>query len=251
MYSRAERNFLISDSSRQNPQLGPGSYTHKEPQFTQQGYAPFSSLAPRMSCFDDTVHGPAPGAYDAPTAILSRSSLFGRSKASRFDLKSDHYPGPSSYTLPSSLHLKKKKSHIAAAGHQKSSIQDHPLTQQPMLTFTHPNSSTEMINHPMNHVAPMDALLEEPLESHASLDPSPIQTHPSTNTAILNMGPHAFRIPSTTAAKSSHAFRSPPTKAKITWKRKHVPPSIPTFYQSFGYKETQGAYFTQQKIIYI
>lgn len=61
MYSRAER-VTVQGSS--NAHLGPGCYENQREISRVPGYAPFSSLAPKVSFFEECVKsGPAPGSY--------------------------------------------------------------------------------------------------------------------------------------------------------------------------------------------
>jgi hypothetical protein len=67
MYSRSDRKFQTPNKDHLNPNLGPGCYTldQKQELVRPSAYAPFSSLAPRVSFFEELVKsGPAPGSYD-------------------------------------------------------------------------------------------------------------------------------------------------------------------------------------------
>ncbi|KAI9326042.1 hypothetical protein DFJ73DRAFT_954905 [Zopfochytrium polystomum] len=118
MYSRAIRKFLEPSADHANPNLGPGCYTSDEAtliagkSLNESGFAPFSSIAPRVSYFDEIVNtGPAPGAYDPPPTLdlysthhaTDRASLFGKSRAPRFKAAVSKTPGPGSYVVPGTV----------------------------------------------------------------------------------------------------------------------------------------------------
>ncbi|KAJ3108100.1 Sperm-tail PG-rich repeat-containing protein 2 [Phlyctochytrium planicorne] len=147
MYSRAERKFLAPDADHANPNLGPGCYTADEAALIAgktlgiNGYAPFASLAPRKSYFEDSVvSGPAPGAYDAPITQVGlhnvdKAALFGRSRAPRFDKIVSTTPGPGSYVIPGSIRGKKRgqKGSSAFARTDMAMVIGNPLAQEPTL----------------------------------------------------------------------------------------------------------------------
>ncbi|KAJ3324699.1 Sperm-tail PG-rich repeat-containing protein 2 [Blyttiomyces sp. JEL0837] len=120
MYSRSIRKFLQPDHDHANPNLGPGCYTADEATLIsgkslgEDGYAPFASLAPRVSYFDETiVKGPAPGAYDPPVQPIAlhnhaKSAVFGKSRDPRFRPIVSNTPGPGSYVIPGTLRKVKK-----------------------------------------------------------------------------------------------------------------------------------------------
>ncbi|KAL2913221.1 hypothetical protein HK105_207223 [Polyrhizophydium stewartii] len=116
MYSRAARTFLAPNRDHANPGLGPGCYAPDAPVLVagkivgDDGYAPFASLTPRVSYFDELiVAGPAPGAYDAAAGVgavrrRDAAALFGRSRTQRFDKCASLTPGPGSYRIQGVLH---------------------------------------------------------------------------------------------------------------------------------------------------
>ncbi|KAI8924154.1 hypothetical protein BC831DRAFT_467076 [Entophlyctis helioformis] len=143
MYSRSERKFLVPDKDHANPSLGPGCYTSDDPVLVagkligNDGYAPFASLTPRVSYFDELVGiGPAPGAYDGQLGIgvthrKDPVTLFGRSRTERFNKIGTATPGPGTYRIPSSIVVKGG----AATQHHKpphGTISHFSLTQQPI-----------------------------------------------------------------------------------------------------------------------
>ena len=110
---------LLSKAPRRSPfdvtTDGPGPAAYTDPRMMQAklpGFAPFSSSTRRKSIVNDAKKAlPAPGAYELEIGLLSASvaaagSSF-RSKAGRFDepasAKIIDGPGPSAYTLPSTL----------------------------------------------------------------------------------------------------------------------------------------------------
>ena len=223
----------------------------------QYRYAPFASLSPRVSFFDSIVPGPAPGTYDSitlPSKKADKAPYFGRSKATRFDAKPVDTPGPGSYVLPSSLHLKKSGKNKAATG-LISTSQEHPLTRQPIqiaasrsLNVLPEGGSAPDLRQrgpvviASPSVAPLDSSSYPPVES-VTLD---VQSDPKL------LGPTAERLkysnrrmPGVSSAPSDSYSSSHPSKskAKIIWKRKHLPPSIPMGNFSFGYSENSGMSF--------
>ncbi|KAJ3191071.1 Sperm-tail PG-rich repeat-containing protein 2 [Irineochytrium annulatum] len=128
MYSRAERKFLTPDADHANPNLGPGCYTADDQALIagktigNDGYAPFASLTPRRSYFDEAVvAGPSPGAYESPIAPvglhnIDKASLFGRSRAPRFNNTNSTTPGPGAYVIPSTLRRKKGARDVSGGG---------------------------------------------------------------------------------------------------------------------------------------
>lgn len=224
-------------------------------------YAPFASLSPRVSFFDSIVPGPAPGTYDSLTLPLKKADkapYFGRSKATRFDAKAVDTPGPGSYVLPSSLHLKKSGKNKAASG-LISTIQEHPLTRQPIqiaasrsLNVLPEGGSAPDLRQQHSSHGPV--VIASPLAA-----PSDSSSYPPVESVTLNaqsdpklLGPTAERLkysnrrmPGVSSAPSdSHSSSHPPkSKAKIIWKRKHLPPSIPMGNFSFGYSENSGTTF--------
>lgn len=117
MYSRSVRKFLQPSHDHANPNLGPGCYTADETtliagkSLNETGFAPFSSLAPRVTYFEENATvGPAPGAYDPPAYLNStsrhttnRATLFGKSRAPRFRQPVSKTPGPGTYVVPGTV----------------------------------------------------------------------------------------------------------------------------------------------------
>ncbi|KAI8807988.1 hypothetical protein BJ742DRAFT_295594 [Cladochytrium replicatum] len=233
MYSRAERKFLRPDSDHANPNLGPGCYTVDEPTLIagkilgDDGYAPFSSLAPRVSAFDEMVtHGPAPGTYEIPVEVftarnLEKSSVFGKSRCARFDDDYSDTPGPGSYLIPSTIVLARtSKSRRSAVP----KIPAHPLTQQPVPAVTedglrHLGESVEAARRTARAIENVPhAALALSAKSIANDGSKPANDQPKEN------------------------FRN-----TIEWKRKHVPPSIPIGQTAFGYQENDDGTLEPRK----
>ncbi len=243
MYSRAERQFLIPDADHANPILGPGTYnpeiwgkTSKKPGYCFFSdipirYAPFSSLSPRASTFDAFIkYTPAPGSYEAPSLPFhrgDRSSFFGRSKAIRFDSKIGDTPGPGSYVLPSSLKLRSNPVPTAAS---KLTGYSNFLTQQPALVTENQVDDLNIKDIQANSVG---AYLDE----FGSADNDAKRTGSNNNNAdpknILLVARQAQGLHSSGGAAKNKIMKG----NSITWKRKHVPPSIPIGKSTFGYTE--------------
>ncbi|KAJ3296050.1 Sperm-tail PG-rich repeat-containing protein 2 [Rhizoclosmatium sp. JEL0117] len=241
MYSRAARKFLTPDPDHANPNLGPGCYTADEATLIagktlgENGYAPFASLAPRVSYFDETViHGPSPGAYDPPLQPFlvhnpDKASLFGKSRAIRFKNIVSFTPSPNTYTLPSSL--KKKKGALLGGddSHYKKPM-DHgklgdTITYQAISNGTAAAAADNGASAPGDATESTNFLSQEssPLEGTTKLDTLHSSPTPKKATKII--------IPK----------KQPPPSAKkpaIVWRRKYVPPSIPVGHSAFGYQET-------------
>ncbi|KAJ3181921.1 Sperm-tail PG-rich repeat-containing protein 2 [Gaertneriomyces sp. JEL0708] len=116
MYSRSERKFLATPK---DPHLGPGSYDPDIPAAPvgksrgNEGYAPFTSLTPRTSYFDEITRlteapaRPAPGEYRTELLKLAldkpwKAPQWGKSTVKRFDnydRKKCEVPGPGWYDV--------------------------------------------------------------------------------------------------------------------------------------------------------
>ncbi|KAJ3413396.1 Sperm-tail PG-rich repeat-containing protein 2 [Chytridiales sp. JEL 0842] len=251
MYSRAPRKFLTPDQDHANPNLGPGCYTADEPTLIagkalgEEGYAPFSSLAPRVSIFDETSHpGPAPGAYNPPPQAsfsFSQSSthgaaLFGKSRAPRFKKIVHKTPGPGAYAVPETIGRKENKRNHVDGGLGFSS-KEHPLTKQPVLalsgsaTSLKPRSATPTKNNSDStkkiDVGNSDGDLDRHLLSEAAR-------------GALTSRSLKKRVSVKKAESMEGRFIvSAGKRAKIVWKRKFVPPSIPVGNSAFGYQENE------------
>lgn len=193
----------------------------------KNSYAPFSSLSPRVSTFDAFIkYTPAPGAYEAPSLPFQRgdrSSFFGRSKAVRFDSRVKDTPGPGSYVLPSSLKL---RSNTMPTATSKFNGQSSFLTQKPVLV---PDSEVEMLN-----ITDIQASNEGfDIDLTESVEDVKKVVEFTDEKEILLIARQARGMPSA----GSYAQKKPFKGNRITWKRKHVPPSIPIGQSTFGYTE--------------
>ncbi|KAJ3076836.1 Sperm-tail PG-rich repeat-containing protein 2 [Podochytrium sp. JEL0797] len=250
MYSRAPRKFLTPDADHANPNLGPGCYTADEATLIagktlgENGYAPFASLAPRVSYFEETViHGPSPGAYDPPLQPFvvhntEKASLFGKSRAIRFKDIVSNTPSPNTYSLPSSM--KKKKGSLLAGeeGRYKKGM-DHGKLVEGITFQTITSSSPVGDGKDGNGIAVaadgegvVDFLSHEsaPMEGLGKLD--------SVHGGDAATGGETGKLKK--ATKLMIPKRAPPPSAKkpaIVWRRKYVPPSIPVKNSAFGYQE--------------
>jgi hypothetical protein len=196
-------------------------------------YAPFSSLSPRASTFDAFIkYTPAPGSYEAPSLPFhrgDRSSFFGRSKAIRFDSKVGDTPGPGSYVLPSSLKLRSNPAPTTAS---KLTGYSNFLTQQPALIT---ENQVEDLN--INDIQAINVGAHAEDIGSAEIDAKRTMAGLSNNNAdpknILLVARQAQGLPSSAGVSKNKVAKG----NRITWKRKHVPPSIPIGKSTFGYTE--------------
>ena len=199
--------------------------------FVLNRFAPFSSLTPRQSVFDQVnTSGPAPGAYDALTEPFARGDkapVFGRSKVNRFNAKWVDTPGPGSYILPSSLRLKASGGGSTMKPGVKSGAHEHPLTQQPVPA---PVEQSMIVNSSSNQITDIAEQTIRVIERTETYENAPIES-----VSLSLNGPEARRL--LKEASTSHKSRREKS-SKIIWKRKHVPPSIPVGHSAFGYQET-------------
>lgn len=224
MYSRAARTFLQPDKDKANPNLGPGCYTRNEDVAipgkpnAAVGYAPFSSLSPRISYFDHIISsGPPPGSYestlgDTMTHRTEGAAIFGRSKTRRFENNTTEAPGPDAYRIPSTIQCKNRpKMERKRLG--------FGLNQKPLLI--------EDISDDQKRVAirtreVIDVSDSEEVDATFQAHGHNAASRPQTQ----------FTIPKTASDKND--------KHALIWRRKHIPPSIPKGKNVFGYDETNG-----------
>ncbi|KAI9341973.1 hypothetical protein BDR26DRAFT_1006911 [Obelidium mucronatum] len=250
MYSRAPRKFLTPDPDHANPNLGPGCYTADEATLIagktlgENGYAPFASLAPRVSYFDETViHGPSPGAYDPPLQPFvihntEKASLFGKSRAIRFKDIVSFTPSPNTYSLPSSL--KKKNKGLSTDDPRYKKAMDHgklgdTITYQALLGAADKNN--DGIAMAADGVAPDGEGEEGDVVNFLSQESAPLEGISKLESMHSREG-SAFKPKK--GSKISIPKKAPPPSAKkpaIVWRRKYVPPSIPVGHSAFGYQE--------------
>jgi len=100
MYTRSER--VINFAKNNNPNIGPGTYqkTEEYENTKTQGYAPFSSLQPRLTLFNEAGSNPSPNEYNTAPIPLDRAGRvvpFGRSN--RFSYPKYVSPGPATYNV--------------------------------------------------------------------------------------------------------------------------------------------------------
>ncbi|KNC98477.1 uncharacterized protein SPPG_06178 [Spizellomyces punctatus DAOM BR117] len=244
MYSRSERKFLAPDADHANPNLGPGCYTADEPALIagkilgNEGYAPFSSLTPRKSYFDDVVvRGPAPGAY--ATEVL-RSALhnpqkapeFGRSQVSRFGKIVSQTPGPGTYQPPDGL--TRKAPRPAPKGLEQSS-RTHPLTRQPLK-----GTGWGVVGEsPPAHSIPTQEQNGTPDVPPDAGSDAPPPVPESLQSAELDSSTPAVRGRVILQGRQSAQTSPVGSSSKIMWKRKYGAPSIPTSRFAFGFQENE------------
>ncbi|KAJ3354669.1 Sperm-tail PG-rich repeat-containing protein 2 [Entophlyctis luteolus] len=233
MYSRAARRFLEPDADHANPNLGPGCYTADEATLIagktlgENGYAPFSSLAPRVSYFEESViHGPSPGAYDPllqPLVVhnTEKAALFGKSRAIRFKNIVSFTPSPNTYILPSSL----KKVENKRASTSLRGLEEFPLDYTKLGdTITFQGVGTTKANIPSK---------SKGTEQQISQDDSN-GAKPDINTEEITTKVAKISKPKRVIVKSAEP------RPSIIWRRKYVPPSIPVGRSAFGYQENES-----------
>jgi hypothetical protein len=217
MYSRSERKFLQPDKDKANPNLGPGYYARDETMVVNKksvNYAPFSSLTPRVSHFEQQIaFGPPPGSYDVNLSINSEhAALFGRSRTVRFSKNNSAAPAPGTYAIPSTIQIKKKSTaerKCTAGG----------LNHKP---YVLENSAEEI-----QSLYIPDTKDEEQVEE--------CDKGLNANGQSVDL-----EIPSSLANHSK-------AKHKLTWRRKHLPPSIPTGKYVYGYEENEDGELVPKK----
>jgi hypothetical protein len=200
-------------------------------------YAPFSSLAPRISYFDEAVvYGPSPGAYDPPNMPVTirnshKAALFGKSKAPRFKHVKTNTPGPGSYVIPGSL---KKKSLLSPENR-------HPhggegvIMLKPVagVTMTRP-TEVEKQDGPAD-----GKIIANEVAAAAENTSNEKDLMLSYETPQKSRKMKAMKELLTEARQSNKKDES---KQGIVWRRKYVPPSIPVGQSAFGYQENEGNY---------
>ncbi|KAJ3028763.1 UNVERIFIED_CONTAM: Sperm-tail PG-rich repeat-containing protein 2 [Siphonaria sp. JEL0065] len=249
MYSRAPRKFLTPDPDHANPNLGPGCYTADEATLIagktlgENGYAPFASLAPRVSYFDETViHGPSPGAYDPPLQPFvihntEKASLFGKSRAIRFKDIVSFTPSPNTYSLPSSL--KKKNKGLSSDDPRYKKAMDHgklgdTITYQALLAAAEKKGDGIATAADGSVTVAGD---EEDAVNFLSQESAAIEGISKLESIH---GGEGDTVKAKKGSKISIPKKAPPVSAKkptIVWRRKYVPPSIPVGHSAFGYQE--------------
>ncbi|KAJ3303471.1 Sperm-tail PG-rich repeat-containing protein 2 [Kappamyces sp. JEL0829] len=232
MYSRSERKFLNPEKDQANPNLGPGCYTRDETVllagkvYGSNGYAPFSSLAPRISVFEQQVtKGPPPGNYDLSFGLdlthkTEGGSLFGRSKTQRFKNSATSAPGPGAYVIPSSLHKAKEAQRRDAKRPIGFGLNQKPVAEE------------------ISSVARMgdaESLYEASLDHNSAPAAAEQEYMAGAETGVSSVIPVSL-VPQPHGETDASA-RSKKTIKTLVWRRKHVPPSIPKGSNIYGYQE--------------
>jgi hypothetical protein len=278
MYSRAPRKFLTPDADHANPNLGPGCYTADEATLIagkalgEEGYAPFASLAPRTSYFEETIiPGPAPGAYHNPLKFIGpqlsrKAAIFGKSQAPRFGKIVSKTPGPGSYTIPDALKGKNKKGGENGAGvagdmasfHKglEMSSTTHPLTKQPAMV-SGVSLAGSMKDLSVREIE--SGVVEEYVGGDGGVGAGEEGSGDGSGLEATRMSLSARKLmkkKSIKTNKNEDASSRPPMvfssgsagkkKPTIVWRRKFVPPSIPVGTSAFGYQENDGETFTSK-----
>lgn len=263
MYSRAERKFLNPEKDQANPLLGPGCYTPSDTilitgparQYGKNGYAPFSSLAPRVSFFEQGVSkGPPPGNYELSLSAVSKvSALFGRSKDVRFKNNNNTTPGPGAY-----LEVATEETELLRnAHHQK----DMKSKRNIMARFGLNQAPVGIVDR----ASPIEERIIDEEISAVNITPMPVPVAAENGDPIINASAHTLQekiSPNSvnssknemalvatnvdtanqsarihTGSSNNTSKETPPSKRALIWKRKHIPPSIPVGQNIYGYKE--------------
>ncbi|KAJ3324323.1 Sperm-tail PG-rich repeat-containing protein 2 [Boothiomyces sp. JEL0866] len=240
MYSRSERKFLAPEKDQANPNLGPGCYTtDEEVLFAGKligvgGYAPFSSLTPRGSYFDQIINkGPPPGNYDVNLGIdLTHKKeggiIFGRSKTQRFKNDTNDSPGPGAYLIGSEAKSRKQEQHEKK---QKKNMLNFALSQKPVVH----RMETEPVE---NTIASINQEEEEEEEAESVQQDKPLESGP-TGRSMAIMSRDGKKM-------TSDKVRFTKTNS-LSWRRKYVPPSIPKGNTVYGYQENQDGELEPRK----
>ncbi|KAJ3107498.1 Sperm-tail PG-rich repeat-containing protein 2 [Physocladia obscura] len=255
MYSRTARHFLTPDPDHANPNLGPGCYTADEATLIagktlgENGYAPFSSLAPRVSYFDETiVHGPSPGAYDPPLQPFvvhnsEKASLFGKSRAIRFKNIVSSTPSPNTYSLPSSLKLTGKKNKnnafIDDISNDQNSAIDHGKLRETITYKVIGNCADDDQTVAPSHIAEETEIYNfvgQENNNNGGITTNEKSKNCNSNSNIKNSKKIVIPKRQTRSADSKSSSKKP----TIVWRRKYVPPSIPVGRFAFGYQENES-----------
>ncbi|KAJ3163518.1 Sperm-tail PG-rich repeat-containing protein 2 [Geranomyces michiganensis] len=232
---------MAPDADHANPRLGPGCYTADEPAlisgklFGDEGYAPFASLTPRQSYFDQTIsRGPAPGAYPVENlrpALHSphKAPEFGMSRVARFGKLTNQNPGPGTYRVPDALAPRKNKARAKAEQQLELGSRTHPLTRQPLRGTTAEDGEEGVGGGGGGGVLTVEAAARAAVAvggmqkvSRRSSDPGKSSVHG-----------HGMAKGNKPAPYSNSAG----AHSKIVWRRKHGAPSIPPTRTAFGFQE--------------
>ncbi|KAJ3272537.1 Sperm-tail PG-rich repeat-containing protein 2 [Terramyces sp. JEL0728] len=232
MYSRSERKFLAPEKDQANPNLGPGCYTSDEAVLFAGkligggGYAPFSSLTPRGSYFDQIVNsGPPPGNYDVQLGVdLTHKKeggiIFGRSKTRRFKKDTHDSPGPGAYLISSEAKSRKQEQQDKK---QKKNMLNFALSQKPIVNRIGAQAIDKSISK-------LDEEEEYENENESVKPDRPLENGPSSRTMTIM----------SRDGKKINRERVRFTKANsLSWRRKYIPPSIPKGNTVYGYQENQ------------
>ncbi|KAI9098728.1 hypothetical protein DFS34DRAFT_618740 [Phlyctochytrium arcticum] len=240
MYSRATRKFLAPDADHANPNLGPGCYTADESglfagkSLGRDGYAPFASLTPRTSFFDDLiVRGPAPGAYAVEAlrpAMHSpqRAPEFGRSQALRFSKITSATPGPGTYGTMDKV-KEAKMVGLLLRGLEHGS-RTHPLTKQPI---------SDPSNAKRNDIAGAQGSERITLAAAAEAQISSTADAARTGGRDTDFSRPAVEGKFIPGGRKSAPPSAAGNKNKIMWRRKYGAPSIPCSRSAFGFQENE------------
>ncbi|KAI8913335.1 hypothetical protein EDD86DRAFT_244979 [Gorgonomyces haynaldii] len=182
-------------------------------------YAPFSSLTPRVSYFEELIsNGPSPGAYDGWTGLevthpRHGGAVFGHSQTKRFSDKRNVVPGPGAYMIPSTV------------GHDTKPASPKKVSKAIWNQFPVGVYDPEMPKEEQS----IHELMEEG----------------------EHVGPAAKKMPITD--KHGYKIAPDPQRLKmissIVWKRKYIPPSIPVGQYAYGYQENGDGDLDQSALI--
>jgi hypothetical protein len=230
MYSRSERviNFVTSD----NPNIGPTSYqkTEEFENSKTQGFAPFSSLQPRITLFNESgVNNPSPNEYNtAPIPINKTGRIVPFGRSCRFKNPKNISPGPATYNIRQKIGNEIEKSgpkigHLAMNSNMgygyTPKIDYIPISE--MIKDNEENNTTKMKNFNFK---------EKTLNSTIDLDEDS-----DDGNMIIKNNISTKNNPS----KKNELKKENIEKCNLVWKRKFVTPSIPYKNLTYGFIENK------------
>jgi hypothetical protein len=209
-------------------------------------YAPFSSISERKSIFDDLVsYNPGPAEYDPNLCIrLIKSQIntrtpavFGKSRVSRF-LKNEHLtPGPAFYNVTSVKGETIASTYPGVRGYNDPDGQKDLDDELRDLRRSDWCKEKEMDAFVVAN--PVIGTTREHRKGRKEKLAAVVPALPGTKEQAETQ-PQPLPQPHQVEAKEAPATKPRPEDAKIIWKRKFIPPSIPAGRWTFGYDEGHG-----------
>ncbi|ORX77929.1 hypothetical protein BCR32DRAFT_295311 [Anaeromyces robustus] len=237
MYTRSER--IINFAKNNNPNIGPGTYqkTEEYENAKTQGFAPFSSLQPRLSLFSDSANNPSPNEYNTAPIPLDRAGRvvpFGRS--SRFTNPKNISPGPATYNI-----RQKIGSEIEKLGPKLGKLTMNTNVgygYTPEIDYK-PISDMVKDNEENNTTKTKKPDCEDkPINSTMELD----EDEEESNIIIKNQNPLSNNLYKKKKVKEENIDR-----CNLIWKRKFVTPSIPYKNLTYGFIENKDGEIEPRK----